>query len=205
MKRRPETWAIRDALTDALPRYRRTDTLENLPRYPRTGPQLFDAVIAELGHIEERRLWRALGWLVQRGIAVRLAPQYCNKSALEDAGYLRGTGVEYPQDARERAQVELTMAGRCRGCYRTGFDPDWLAGQDGRCRPCFLERHNHWQQKRYTILTDAGICPCGRDEPEPGCTRCRFCQEQSMKRYYEKRSPDTAAQFIARYRARRAA
>lgn len=199
------TWAIRDALTDALPRYRRTDILDNQPRYARTGPQLFDAATEELGYVDERRLWRALGWLVQRGIAVRLQPQYHNQAGLEDAGYLRGTGIEYPRDARERAQIELTMAGRCRGCYRTGTDPDQLARQDGRCRPCFVERHNHWQQKRYLVMIDAGICPCGRAEPDHGFTRCRFCQEDSMKRYYEKRSPDTAALFIARYRARKAA
>lgn len=124
--RSAETWALRDALRDALS-----------PRVPKTAPQLFSLVERDWGHVDERRLWRYLNWLMQRGIAVRLAPRYYNQAHFEDVGYLRGTGIEYPQDAADRDWQAATAAGICPWC-RCRLDeirPMWM--RSSLCHDCY--------------------------------------------------------------------
>lgn len=130
----PEVFEIRDALRDLLS-----------PRTAQTGPQLFERVTADYGHVDERRLWRHLKWLCQRGIAVRLAPIHCNQSEIEGSGYLRGTGIEYRRDAWIRLSLELCSLGHCPRCF---------GELDGRnryskhiCWACYLETRNSYRRR----------------------------------------------------------
>lgn len=52
-----DTRCLRAMLRDTIRRWRE----------PRTAAEAFAAVVADFGSVCERRLWRALRWLVQRG------------------------------------------------------------------------------------------------------------------------------------------
>lgn len=134
-----ETWLLRDALRDALS-----------PRVPRTAPQLFERVRAEYGHVDERRMWRYIDWLLVRGIAVRLAPRYFNQAKFVDeidggVGYLRGTGIEYPWDAADRLWHELAGQGRCPGCHVVIDEarPKWYRSL--LCMDCYRASQNEYR------------------------------------------------------------
>lgn len=140
-----ETWALRDALRDALS-----------PRVPRTAPDLFRRVVNDWGHVDERRLWNYLSWLLQRGIAVRLAPPHYNQRQLAgetDLGYLRGTGIEYPQDATDREWAALKANGRCPSCFEPLEEvrPKWM--RSALCMDCYRTTQN---DRRFWLRRAAG-------------------------------------------------
>lgn len=146
-----ETWALRDAMRDALHRSR-----------PVTAPVLFSRVTDVWGHIEIRRLWNILRWLLDRGFAVRLAPRGMNKSELADdieVGYLRSKGGE------------LSLAERVRKCQEE------LAA-DGLCIHCgcpFEENPCRWTRKRR-------VCH--------GCLRVlRNYERKTLRAYEQQESP----------------
>ena len=69
---RAELPAIRDALRDAT------------GRHPRPASALFDRVREDWGPIDERRMWRLLGELLERGEVVRVGRRHASE------GYVRG-------------------------------------------------------------------------------------------------------------------
>ena len=141
-RRSMETWGIRDAIRDSLS-----------TRTPRTGPDLFDLVTDEWGHVDERRLWRALGWLVHRGIAVRVNRPRVT-SAYVERGYVRGTGIEYPCDVAARKIDAEIASGRCTACKEDrGIRPRWM--RSALCWDCYRAEQNEQRQTQRIV---AGLC-----------------------------------------------
>lgn len=167
--RNAETWYLRDAIRDAL-----------WTRTPQTGPQLFERVTSEYGHVDERRMWRHLAWLIERGIAVRVA-RWRVTSTDDIRGYVRGTGVEYAADTASRIACDLASDGRCIVC-RGRAEPDrpkWMAS---RCVGC----HWTWHAEMKKALREARIATgdCGRcgDPTRPGLKECAECARQQQER-----------------------
>lgn len=50
--------------------------LGKVKRYPRSALELFQDVLDDFGSCHERRLWRALRWLLERGRIARVGPKY---------------------------------------------------------------------------------------------------------------------------------
>lgn len=177
----PETWAIRDALRDALS-----------SRTPRTAPQLFQSVLDDIGSIDERRLWRQLAWLTQRGIAVGLAVIHGNQSSLEDTGYVRGTGLEYPDDAAIRERVELSRDGLCWDCREPNADP--ARRQEQYCVWCELEQSQAFNAALRADRYAAGVCTeCAVVRPRDGhrlCDGCNTAKNHRAKHYAVPRDAD---------------
>lgn len=176
-----ETWAIRDALRDALS-----------SRTPKSAPQLFRVVLDDIGSIDERRLWRQLAWLTQRGIAVRLAPNHNNHTGIEDVGYLRGTGIEYPADAVVRELIELRRDGLCWDCREPNTDPaPW---QEQYCVWCELEQSQAFNVALRADRYAAGVCTeCAVVRPRDGhrlCDGCNAARSYRAKHYAVPRDAD---------------
>jgi hypothetical protein len=179
VSRSTETWALRDALRDALS-----------SRVPRTGPELFRIVTDDWGHFDERRLWRGLGWLLQRGIAVQIGRRHA--TCVDDIrGYVRGTGLEYPSDAKARARNELIEQGACPRCCKPVETnrPMWM-GRTTLCMRCYWivrQPGAAYKRERYLELKAEHICTCCKRRPahkgKINCARCaRIQRDCTVKR-----------------------
>lgn len=134
MRERGEQWVLRDYLRDALSN-----------RLPRTAPVLFSMVAREYGDVDQRRMWRYLSWLMQRGIAVRLAPRHYNRAEFIgefDVGYVRGTGIEYPCDTADREWQMRAADHTCPVCLerRESVLPKWY--RSTLCMVCYRTNQN---------------------------------------------------------------
>lgn len=123
-----EIYAIRDA------------PLAATGRYPRPALELFASVTGEWGSICERRLWRALDWLVSLGKVRRVGDRYHSQ------GYVRVPDAQPTQDElAARRLLELAEDRKCLDCEgpkRSRKDPPWFKRFCSRyCYRCYRVRN----------------------------------------------------------------
>jgi len=147
-----ETWALRD------------DMRARLTKRSQSGLQLFAQLRDDWGHLGERRMWRTVRWLVDRGFAVRV-----------DCGYVAGYAPENQRDYRDWRRLYLFERKRCYDC-ETDLEPKqpWWYGP--RCSDCYYAHQAREQGRRRKIWMDALICVrcrvSGADLPFVHCRDC---------------------------------
>jgi len=124
-----ETFAIRDSL------------LALAGRHPIPAAVLFERLRDEWGTLCERRLWRAINWLVAHGKLQRVGDRYHSE------GYVRVPDAAMaPGEADRRERLELNEERRCYDCKGRSLgkqDQAWFrALNSGYCFGCYQVRAN---------------------------------------------------------------
>lgn len=152
-----ETWALRD------------DMRALLTRRPQTGSAVFAQLRDNWGRLGERRMWRTIRWLVDRGFAIGLGQRGFGM------GYVAGFAPEHPSDYGDRRRLDLFRQKRCYECEnKLESTRPWWCGP--RCLDCYNTVQCSGHQRRREACKAAQICVrCRVASADVPFAHCRGC------------------------------